>query len=105
MVHEQREAVQREEEDSLAPEIVAFCSLIARIMMRCLRQRDARLEQFLFPPDQSEQDYTGGKHEPTTTSTGSSQTSSALREALPTQAPGRDRRPRGAGRPLRRREP
>src|SRR2546423_9761553 len=52
----------------------------------CLRQHDTRLEQFLFPPDQSEQDYTGGKHEPTTESTRSSQTSSALREALPTQA-------------------
>src|SRR2546421_6979286 len=102
MIQEQREAVQQEEEDSLAPEIAAFCSLIARIVMRCLRQHDTRLEQFLFPPDQSEQDYTGGKHEPTTTSSGSSQTSSALREALPTQAPGRDRRTRGAARPLHR---
>src|SRR5947209_11911874 len=100
MVQEQREAVQQE--DSLAPEIVAFCSLIARIVMRCLRQHDTRLEQFLFPPDQSEKDYTGGKHEPTTESTRSSQTSSALRQELPTQTPRRDRHTRGAGRPLRR---
>jgi hypothetical protein len=66
MVHEKREAVQQEE--SLAPEVVAFCALIARIVMRCLRQHDTQLEGFLFLPAQSEEQHTGDTHEPTTAS-------------------------------------
>ncbi len=66
MVHEQREAVQQEE--SLSPEVVAFCNLIARIMMRCLRQHDPRLGQFLFLPTSSEEQHRGGAYDPTTAS-------------------------------------
>jgi len=51
MKHEKREAIQQEE--SLSPDIVAFCSLMARIMLRCLRQHDTRLEKFLFLSDES----------------------------------------------------
>jgi hypothetical protein len=51
MKHEKREAIQHEE--SLSPDIVAFCSLMARIMLRCLRQHDTRLEKFLFLSDES----------------------------------------------------
>jgi len=66
MLHDKREAIQQEE--SLSPDVVAFCTLVARIVVRCLRQHDTRLERFLFLPDQSEKDDTGGIHEPTTTS-------------------------------------
>ena len=72
MVHEQREAIQQEE--SLSPEVVAFCNLIARIMMRCLRQHDTRLEQFLFLPAPSEEQQRGGTHGSTTASKRSSRT-------------------------------
>ena len=101
MLHEKREAIQQEE--SLSPDVVAFCTLMARIVMRCLRQHDTRLEQFLFLPDQSEKDHTGGTHEPTTTtSTRDSQTSSDLRQELTAVASGRDRSTRGTGRPMHR---
>src|SRR5258706_16113528 len=100
MVHEKREAAHQEE--GLSPEIVAFCNLIARIVMRCLRQHDTRLEQFLFLPAQSEEQYRGGIHDPTTESQRSSHTRSALRQELPAPAAERDTRTSGAGRPLRR---
>jgi hypothetical protein len=76
MVHEQREAAQQGE--SLSPDVVKFCSLIARIVMRCLRQHDPDLERFLFLAAQSEEQDRGGTHDPTTTQR-STQTSSALR--------------------------
>src|SRR2546425_12546183 len=98
MVHEQREAVQQEE--GRAPEVVAFCTLIARIVLRCLQQHDTRLEQFLFLSTPSEEHYIGGTHDPTTVSKSSSQTSSALHQELPAQAAGRDKRSPGADRAL-----
>jgi len=66
MIHEKREAIQQEE--SLSPEVVAFCTLMARIVMRCLRQHDTRLERFLFLPAQSEEQHSGGTHDRTTAS-------------------------------------
>ena len=66
MIHEKREAVQQEE--SLSPDVVAFCTLMARIVMRCLRQHDTRLESFLFLPALSEEQHLGGTHDPTTAS-------------------------------------
>jgi len=66
MIHEKREAIQQEE--SLSPEVVAFCTLMARIVMRCLRQHDTRLERFLFLQAQSEEQHRGGTHDPTTAS-------------------------------------
>ena len=62
MIHEKREAVQQEER--LSPEVVAFCALIARIMMRCLTQQDTRMRKFLSLPSQSERRDTGEKHDP-----------------------------------------
>ena len=103
MVHEQREAAQQEE--GLSPDVVAFCTLIARIVMRCLQQHDTRLERFLFLPAQSEEQHTGGTHDPTTALQRSSHMSSALHQELPAQAAGRDTRASGAGRPLRRLQP
>ena len=66
MLQEKREAIQQEER--LSPDIVAFCTLMARIVMRCLRQHDTRLEKFLFLSDQSEEQQTGCTHDPMTTS-------------------------------------
>ena len=47
MVHEQREAVQQEESPS--PEVAAFCSLIAGIVLSCQRRHGIRQE----PPAQA----------------------------------------------------
>ena len=63
MKHEKREAIQQEE--SLSPDIVAFCSLMARILLRCLRQHDTRLEKFLFVSKQAKQQQTEVPHDPT----------------------------------------
>ena len=63
MKHEKREAIQQEE--SLSPDIVAFCSLMARILLRCLRQHDTRLEKFLFLSEQAKQQQTEVPHDPT----------------------------------------
>ncbi len=63
MKHEKREAIQQEE--SLSPDIVAFCSLMARIMLRCLRQHDTRLEKFLSLSDPAKQQQTEVPHDPT----------------------------------------
>lgn len=41
-------------EQSLPSEVVAFCSLLARIMYRCLAEQDERLLALLsLPPTQS----------------------------------------------------
>ena len=63
MKHEKREAIQQEER--LSPDIVAFCSLMARIMLRCLRQHDTRLEKFLFLTDPAKHQHTEVPHDPT----------------------------------------
>ncbi len=62
MEHEKQEAAQQEER--LSPDVVAFCALIARIMMRCLTQQDTRMRKFLSLPSQSERRDTGAKHDP-----------------------------------------
>jgi hypothetical protein len=48
-----------------SPDVVAFCILMARIMMRCLRQHDSRLEKFLFLPDPSIDQQAEVPHDPT----------------------------------------
>jgi hypothetical protein len=63
MIHEKREAIQQEE--MLSPDVVAFCALIARIMMRCLAQQDVHRRKFLSLPSQTEGRGTGGKDGPT----------------------------------------
>ena len=62
MIHEKREAIQQEE--MLSPDVVAFCALIARIMMRCLAQQDVHTRKFLSLPSQTEGRGTGGKDDP-----------------------------------------
>ncbi len=61
MLHEQREAVQQEE--TLSSEVAAFCSLIAGIELRCLRQHGTRLERPLFLPAQSVEHQRGGTYD------------------------------------------
>ena len=90
MVHEQRETVQQEE--TILPEVAAFSAFTARIVLRCLRQNDTRLERFLFLPAQSVEHQRGGTYDSTTASSTSSQTSGVLRQEPPAQAAGRDRR-------------
>jgi hypothetical protein len=63
MKHEKRKTIQHEER--LSPDIVAFCSLMARIMMRGLRQHDTRLEKFLFLSDPSKHQHKEVPHDPT----------------------------------------
>ena len=63
MKHEKREVIQQDEK--LSPDIVAFCSLMARIMLRCLQQHDTRLEKFLFLSDQAKDQQTEVPHDPT----------------------------------------
>ncbi len=41
MSDQNKEAVQKQER--LSSDVVALCALLARIMMRCLRERDPRL--------------------------------------------------------------
>ena len=90
MLHEQREAVQQEE--TLSSEVAAFCSLIAGIELRCLRQHGTRLERPLFLPAQSVEHKRGGTYDSTTASRTSSQTNGILSQEFPAQAAGRDRR-------------
>jgi hypothetical protein len=63
MKHEKREVIQQEER--LSPDIVAFCSLMARILIRCLRQHDTRLEKFFILTDPAKQQQTEVPHDPT----------------------------------------
>ncbi len=40
----------REQPDDLPSEVIMLCSLLARIMYRCLKERDARLLALLKEP-------------------------------------------------------
>jgi hypothetical protein len=90
MVHEQRETVQQEE--TVLPEVAAFSTMTARIVLRCLRRNGTRPERFLLLPAQSIEHQRGGTYDSTTASDTSSQTSGVLRQEFPAQAAGRDRR-------------
>ena len=61
MLHEKQEAVQQGE--TLSSEVVAFCALLARIMMRCLREKNPRVRGLLSLPSPSERRETGGTHD------------------------------------------
>ncbi len=61
MLHEKQEAVQQGE--TLSSEVVAFCALLARIMMRCLREKNPRVIGLLSLPSASERRETGGTHD------------------------------------------
>ena len=54
-------------EERLSSDVVALCSLLARIMMRCLREKNPSMMKFLLSPPQTEQEEreTGGTHDDT----------------------------------------
>jgi hypothetical protein len=51
------------QEETPSSEIVALCTLLARIMMRCLREKNPRIMGLLSLPPQSEELETGGTHD------------------------------------------
>jgi hypothetical protein len=61
MSDENKEAIQQQE--TVSSEIMAFCALIARIMMRCLREKNPCVMGWLSLPSQSKQLETGGTHD------------------------------------------
>ena len=61
MSDEHKEAIQPQE--NLSSDIIAFCALFARIMMRCLREKNPRVIGLLSLPSPSERRETGGTHD------------------------------------------
>jgi hypothetical protein len=61
MADETKETVQMQE--PLTSDVVAFCVLLARIMMRCLREKNPHAMGLISLPSQSEQEETGGTHD------------------------------------------
>jgi len=58
---ENKEAIQPQE--NLSSDVKAFCALFARMMMRCLREKNPRIMGWLSLPSQSEELETGGTHD------------------------------------------
>ena len=56
-----KEAIQQQE--NLSSEVKAFCALFARIMMRCLREKNPRVRGLLSLPSPSERRETGETHD------------------------------------------
>jgi len=54
-------------EERLSSDVVALCSLLARIMMRCLREKNPSMMKYLLSPPQAEQEEieTGETHDAT----------------------------------------
>ena len=61
MSDENKESIQLQE--NLSSDVKAFCALFARIMMRCLREKNPRLIGWLSLPSQSKELETGGTHD------------------------------------------
>ena len=61
MSEENKEAIQRQE--NLSSDVIAFCALFARIMMRCLREKNPRVRGLLSLPSRSEEQETRGTHD------------------------------------------
>ena len=61
MSNENKEANQRQE--NLSSDVIALCALFARILMRCLREKNPRIMRWLSLPSQSEELETGGTHD------------------------------------------
>ena len=60
MLDKQQEAKQPE---SLPSDVQAFCKLIARIMMRCLREKDPRVMEILSLSSKAEEAERGDTHD------------------------------------------
>ena len=61
MSDEHKEAIQQQE--NVSSEVKAFCALFARIVMRCLREKNPRVRGLLSLPSPSEKRETGGTHD------------------------------------------
>ena len=61
MSDEKKEAIQPQE--NLSSDVKAFCALFARIMMRCLREKNPHVRGLLSLPSPSERRETGGTHD------------------------------------------
>ena len=61
MSDENKEAIRQQE--NLSSDVKAFCALFARIMMRCLREKNPRVRGLLSLPSPSERRETGGTHD------------------------------------------
>jgi hypothetical protein len=61
MSDEHKEAIQQPE--NVSTDVIAFCALFARIMMRCLREKNPRDIRLLSLPPQQEKRETGGTHD------------------------------------------
>ena len=61
MLDEKKEVIQSQE--NLSSEVKEFCALFARIMMRCLREKNPRVIGLLSLPSPSERRETGGTHD------------------------------------------
>ena len=58
MNDQQKDSVTQEE--ALPSDVVAFCALIARIMIRCLREKDPQVMELLSLSSQAEEPEIGG---------------------------------------------
>ncbi len=61
MVDTNKDAIRQQE--SLSSDIVSLCSLIARIMIRCLREKKPQVMEILSLPSQTEKTKTGETHD------------------------------------------
>ncbi len=61
MSDEHKEAIQQQEH--LSSDVIAFCALFARILMRCLREKNPRVRGLLSLSSPSERRETGGTHD------------------------------------------
>jgi hypothetical protein len=61
MSDENKEAIRQQE--NLSSDVKAFCALFARIMMRCLREKNPRVIGWLSLPSQSKEFETEGTHD------------------------------------------
>lgn len=61
MSDEHKEVIQPQEH--LSSDVIAFCALVARIIMRCLREKNPRVMGWLSLPAQSQEGETGGTHD------------------------------------------
>jgi hypothetical protein len=58
MSDEHKEAIRQQE--NLSSDVIAFCALFARIIMRCLREKNPRIMGWLSLPSQAKEVETGG---------------------------------------------
>lgn len=61
MPGENKKAVLQQE--NLSSDVLAFCALVARILMRCLREKHPQIKGLFSQSSPSEEQETGGTHD------------------------------------------